>query len=254
MSISCKCYPIPGSAIFKRVAILIITTTLGYPTAVYSFTWQPTPLQYALLPDYCKARMSDHFQNRQGTWRNRFPINEAQIKHWKQKVGADFIHMHHYCAGLGWLMNAETLSSDRKTWAYKQAELEINYTIGRSRPTSPIWLEMNIAQARARAGLGKRKEAIAQLTQLQAQNPKSPDVYVVIAQILDRSGQTEEAISVLENGMAKTSEKGPLLFYLARYYYDIGDVNKAAELTPIAEAQGMKMDSLRERLGTQISP
>lgn len=148
-------------------------------------------------------------------------------------------------------MQAETPSYTRRNWAYRQAEEEIAYTIGRSVATSPIWVEMNIAQAKAKAGLRKQKEAISQLSQLQSQYPKSPDIYVAMAQILNRTGKTEDAITILENGMDKTSKKGPLLFYLARYYYDIGDVRMANELLPIAEAQGMKMDGLRKLLGTK---
>jgi len=158
--------------------------------------------------------------------------------------------MHHYCAGLGYLMQAQSPSYKRKRYAYKRAQQEIAYTIGKSQPKSPLWLEMNIAQAKAKAGQRKWNLAIAQLTRLQAQYPSRPEVYITVAQIYKRQGKTGKAIAALEDGMKATSKKGPLLFYLARYYYEIGDINKAAELTPIAEAHGMKMDSLKARLPT----
>ena len=81
-----------------------------------------------------------------------------------------------------------------------------------------------------------------------SQSPGRADIYVELAKLLDSEGKVTEAIDVLEQGMEKVSKKGPLLFYLARYYYSLGDTDKAAALTARAEASGMKMDSLRRML------
>ena len=121
---------------------------------------------------------------------------------------------------------------------------------------------MNLAQARARAGLARTarsegdndlaskeyERATSQLVNLQRQSPGRADIYVELAKLLDSEGKVTEAIDVLEQGMEKVSKKGPLLFYLARYYYSLGDTDKAAALTARAEASGMKMDSLRRML------
>lgn len=231
---------------------LLVTLVGSEPT--YAFMWTPSQLQYDLMPDHCKARMSDHHRNRNRSWAIRLPINEQEISYWKKKVGPDWPHMHHYCGGLGWLMLAESPTMQRRQgksrhWGYRQADHEISYTINKSSPSSPIWIEMNIAQARARAGLGNLDQALAQFLALQKLAPNRSDVYIEMAKVQKRSGKTEDAIVTLEEGMRKASQKGPILFYLARYYYDVGDLEKARELTASAERQGMKMDSLKQRLG-----
>lgn len=133
--------------------------------------------------------------------------------------------------------------------AYGQAKSEIAYVIKQSRPTFPLWIEMNIAQARARAGLKQYDEAVAQLANLQQQAPKRPEIYVELAKVLKKSGKVADAIDVLEKGLDNASKKGPLLFYLAHYYYDRGNLERSAQFMARAEAEGMKMDSLRRRLG-----
>ena len=132
-------------------------------------------------------------------------------------------------------------------YAYGQAEGETGYTISYSQPSAPLWIDMNIAQARARAGLEKYDDAIAQLSDLLIQAPTRSEIYVELAKILSKAGKVQDAINVLEKGMDKVANKGPLLFYLAHYYYDIGDVERSVKLTGRAEAAGMKMDSLRKR-------
>ena len=246
--------------VFQPIKRSLFVCSLAYflvcSQGVFAFQWNPTELQYALLPEHCKVQLSSR------PWRNhaRFErsVSSAQHDHWEKRIGRDFQHMHHYCAGLGWLMMAESPTMLRRAGinaasAYGRAVGEIGYTINQSSPSSPLWIEMNIAQARARAGLGKYDQAITQLSALLQQKnaQKRSDIYVELGKVFHGSGNIIEAIEVLEQGMKKVPKKGPLLFYLARYYNDIGDLERSAELTARAEAAGMKMDSLRGRQGAR---
>lgn len=235
----------------RRYAHSVLTAVLCLVPAgvAHAFTWEPTPTLFALMPEHCKARLADHQRNRRGEWKHRFPINEPRIREYRQLIGHDFIHMHHYCAGLGHLMLANT-SRARSQWNFKRAEAEIDYTIGRSNPSEPLWVEMNIAQARARSGLGKHSEAIRQLERLLTLQPDNETIYVELAQVKRRAGNINDAIAILEEGLAKGAKEGPIMFYLARYHWDLGDTERARELTERAEAAGMKMDSLRAKLGS----
>lgn len=210
-----------------------------------AFDWQPTQLQFYFLPEYCQAKMADFGSNRAGRWRERFPINERLIKSWKERIGYDFVHMHHYCAGLGYLATTPP--------TYHRAVPEINYTRSKSRPGSPLWADMSINYARAVEGLGRRGEAIEILTDLQGQEPTNVDVYVALGATLKRAGKLEDAIAALEEGVTQAGNKRPALFWLAHYYHEAGDINRAAELTRLAEQAGMKMDSLREKLGPAMN-
>jgi tetratricopeptide (TPR) repeat protein len=237
----------------KLLLTLAMTSSFLFPNASYADKWVSSELEYALLPEHCKVQLSSR------PWRQReafeWKISKAQADYWQKRIGPDFVHMHHYCLGLQWLMLAESPTLRRKRanrsakWAYGQAIAEIAYVIKQSRPTYPLWIEINIAQAQARAGLKQYDEAVAQLANLQQQAPKRPEIYVELAKVLKKAGKVPDAIDVLEKGLDNASKKGPLLFYLAHYYYDLGNTERSAQFMARAEAEGMKMDSLRRRLG-----
>jgi tetratricopeptide (TPR) repeat protein len=108
---------------------------------------------------------------------------------------------------------------------------------------------MSISYARALAGSGQWGESQAVFQDLLADNPSNSDIWVEYAKQLKRRGKLNDAIALLEQGLEKANKKGPLLYWLAVYQYDLGDLARAAETTARAEAAGMKVDSLKRRLG-----
>ncbi len=52
-----------------------------------------------------------------------------------------------------------------------------------------------------------------------------------IATSLEKQGKPRQAISVIENALSSRAEDGPLYLALAQYYIEIGNAQKAAELT-----------------------
>jgi hypothetical protein len=70
---------------------------------------------------------------------------------------------------------------------------------------------------------------------------------------LKRRGKLNDAIALLEQGLEKASKQGPLLYWLAQYQYEVGDLTRAAETAARAEAAGMKMRSLNRKLGREGS-
>ena len=240
-----------SDATYSFLSFLIFALSFVYPNPLHADKWVLSELQYALLPEHCKVQLSS------AKFRGKSPfelkITNTRRDYWRKKVGKAWHHMHHYCRGLQLLTAAENTAMLRRSGgdrhsAYSGAESEIEYTIQQVDPSSPIWFEMNAAQARARVGLGKYDQAISQLLELQAQAPQRPETYVELAKTYKSAGEITSALGVLEKGLANVTTKGPILFYLAYYYYEIGDAARSSEFIARAEAAGMKMDSLRRRL------
>jgi tetratricopeptide (TPR) repeat protein len=237
----------------------MILTACLVSLPAHGFMFQPDKLDIYLLPEHCQMKLADFGNNRDGSWPVRIPVNEKRIAYWRGLIGPDWRHMHHYCAGLALLALArDPARLERRnrsaSFIYRQASAEMNYTISRSNSRQPLWIEMNMNQAKALAGQGKVNDAVDKLTKLIALAPANQDLYVTLAKMEHRRGKVEEAVAILEAGLERAKVKGPILFYLARYTYDMGDVQRAAELTLRAEKAGMKMDSLREKLGSAIAP
>jgi predicted Zn-dependent protease len=228
-------------------ALCAFALCLTPSTAALAFSFQPTPLQFALLPDHCKARLVDFYAHREGSWKHKFPINETRITRYRKLIGPDYAHMHHYCAGLAHLARANEKPRNSHN-AFRVAKGEISYTLSRSNPQQPLWIEMSIAHAKAAAGLGEVDAALAELRALLKLAPDNEVIYLAIAQIQKRAGAINDAINTLEEGLRQNGKPGPLLFFLAQYHADLGDITEARTLAQKAEAAGMKMDRLKKRL------
>jgi tetratricopeptide (TPR) repeat protein len=180
-------------------------------------------------------------------------MSKEQIAYWK-KVTPNFVDIHHYCWGLLFLSRAQQPRNMANAQGmFRSAAKQIDYVRSRSSERSPLWGEMTLKYARAKEGMGARDEAIRLLVQLRKLSPGNAHTSVALAQTLERGEKLDEAIAVLEEGLKVANPKGPMLFWLARYHYDAGNTERAAELLPLAEQEGMKMDSLRERLGASTA-
>lgn len=236
-----------------RSALLLATVAMASSMPANAIDVQPSEVQFFLLPEYCKAKLADSPQNRQGRWNVRLPVNEQRIDYWRAQIGADWPHLGQYCGGLIYLSMAQSpteirRSRDTAAGLFQRAAGAIGTARDQVTPGSALWAEMGVKQARALEGAGNREAALNRLVELQQLVPENTDVYVALGQTLKRGGQLRDAIAILEEGLENVRNDGPLLFYLARYYYAAGDIQRAAELLPQAEEKGMKMDSLRERL------
>jgi tetratricopeptide (TPR) repeat protein len=181
-------------------------------------------------------------------------VPDSHIPRWKEKVGAtDFLHLHHYCYGLAIMSNAEDADVLRRSRyssgeMYARAVGEIDYTRSKSRPGAPLWHVMSISYARALGRAGRWSESKAVFEESIADNPHDPNAWVEYAKLLKWRGELNDAIALLQEGLNTASNPGPLLYWLAIYQYELGDFSRAAETAVRAEAAGMKMDSLAEKL------
>jgi tetratricopeptide (TPR) repeat protein len=252
-----------------RTLLFMVSLWLCMSQSAFGSGWVPTTKQYFLLPDYCQAKMSEHMRGplageigRTSVWRGEAAVMlvpEAQMPRWKNRVGADFLHLHHYCYALALMNDADDPVLRRRGGAspgaiYGQALAQIEATRSKSRPGAPLWEVMTISYARALAGSGDWGESQAVFQELLANNPSNSDIWLEYAKQLKRRGKVNDAITLLEQGLDKANKKGPLLYWLAIYQFDLGDLTRAAETTARAEAAGMKVDSLKRRLGRTAVP
>ena len=70
--------------ILKLLIIISLLLTSQWACGAYP----GTDADFAVLPPYCKARLSP--------LGDKDPSNQL----WNRRLGHDFLHIHHYCAGL----------------------------------------------------------------------------------------------------------------------------------------------------------
>lgn len=112
------------------------------PSLAQAFNFKPTPAEWAMWPDYCKARYVTTSVGRESPYRSTVP--PAAIESWKSRLGnTTYTHVHHYCASLVYMQRASAAQSNQeRNHLLRMAEGDCNYTLKRIPPNSPIYRDV----------------------------------------------------------------------------------------------------------------
>jgi len=127
----------PSRLLVTSVGALLF---LFYEHSLAIGNFKPTQSELAALPPFCKPR-AEAYGNQN---------DHPEVKHWHEVFGPDWIHMHHYCAGLN-AINASYRSANRqeKDNNLRKAIGEFTYTINNSNPNTKIAAEMLMNRGQA---------------------------------------------------------------------------------------------------------
>jgi len=131
----------PSNRQHRRIMVLAAALTL-LPCVAHAYHFKPTPAEWALWPDYCKARYVTTTIGRKSPYKSMFP--PAAVDNWRHRIGTQtYTHIHHYCASLVYLQRAGVAASNQeRNYLLRLAEGDCNYTLKRIPPTSPLYREV----------------------------------------------------------------------------------------------------------------
>jgi hypothetical protein len=112
------------------------------PTGAVAYSFKPTPAEWAMWPDFCKARYVQTSIGRKSPYHGTVPAASKQTA--EKRLGNDaFTHVHHYCASLVYIQRAGVArSGQERKHLLRQAEGDCNYSLKRTPATSPIYREI----------------------------------------------------------------------------------------------------------------
>jgi hypothetical protein len=136
----------------RRLLALCLSTLLPMTSAAFDF--KPTPAEFAVWTDYCKARYVVSVVGKTSPYASM--VTPAMVQMWRTRLGpATFEPLHHHCAGLIHMQRAGLAQDEQhRRYEYRNAERESRYTLERIPPTSPLYREVlgNVQMARAMQG------------------------------------------------------------------------------------------------------
>lgn len=137
-----------------RIASIVVALAMLLPSHVSAYDFKPAPAEWAMWPDYCKARYVTTAVGKASVYYSMFP--PAGVQRWRTLLGIPtFDAVHHYCAGLIWMQRASLATTDQqRRHMLRNAEAESRYTFERIPPTSPIYREVASNLQLSRAMLG----------------------------------------------------------------------------------------------------
>lgn len=167
--------------------------------------WKPSPAEMAMLPPYCAARFDER--------------SEA-FKSWKSSMGQDFIHVHHYCAGLNFVNRARGMaSSDKDRRGTLEAALRnFDYMLAHTHPDFSLRPEILMNRGIALSMMNRMGEAVGNLLQSIEADPNQPRAYLTLADMYDKQRNRVKALETVTEGL----RHNPDTKSLQRRYTELG--------------------------------
>jgi len=122
--------------------------------------------------------------------------------HWASVMGPGYEHFHHYCWGLSRMNRYYRHLSDPDRNIYLEKVIDdFTYTISKVPGTFRMLPEMLTARGKVFAMLNRSTEAIKDLQRAIKVNPKYEKSYATLADIFVKSGQSDVAREIINQGL-----------------------------------------------------
>ncbi|MFP5381974.1 MAG: tetratricopeptide repeat protein [Gammaproteobacteria bacterium] len=198
------------SAEMRNAAWLIgMLVLLGGGEAWAIGNFKPTPAELGVLPAFCGPRAQPYGND----------SDHPEVKPWLPIYGSDWIHLHHYCAGLNFI-NQSYRSANKleKDGTLRSAVRELDYTLKNCRPGTQLYAEILLARGTALFGLRRLTEASRDLENALAIDPKLRRAYSLLADSYVALKRKDKALETVAEGI----RHNPEAVSLKRHYDELG--------------------------------
>lgn len=193
------------------ILAFIVALTAG---PVHAF--RPSQAEMATLPPYCAAR---------------FEEGSPAFATWRASMGGDFIHVHHYCAGLNFLNRSYGISSAKDRQGTLGGALrQFDYMLTHVQPGFSLRPEILLHRGITLSLLKRPGEAVANLQQAIDMNPGLARAYQALADLHLKLKDRAKALEVVTAGL----RHNPGTTSLQRRYTELG--GKLPYPAPLAAA------------------
>ena len=174
MEIMTKLLVIVFGVLFSKSALALL------PSAIQ-------PDEFAMLPAYCKAKLS---------------ADANDDKLYSGSIGPDWLHIHHYCFALNFTNRFYKATNPNDKRHYLRSALDNHdYMFTHSKPDFWMRPEIHTEKAKQLRAAKRYSEAIAELTRAISIKADYWSAYVVLSDVLAEMNKKQEAISTVEKGL-----------------------------------------------------
>lgn len=168
--------------------------------------WVPTDAEMVSLPPYCKAKMKSN-------------PGSPDYKTWESTLGKDFMHTHHYCAGINFLNRYyRSRNIGDKRYNLKNAVDNFNYMVDHASPDYSLMPEVYLNRGLAFSLMQQPGAAMTDLNKAIQLNPGQSRAYNVLADYYVKSRQKGKALDTVTEGL----RHNPGTRSLQRRYTELG--------------------------------
>jgi len=168
--------------------------------------WAPTDSEMASLPPYCKARM----KSGQGS---------PEYKMWEGTLGKDFLHTHHYCAGINFINRYyRSRSQQDKRLNLNNAQNNLQYMVSNADPGYSLMPDVYLNLGVVYSLTSQTAQAITHFNKAIELNPRQPKAYNAMSDYYVKTKQSAKALEIVTTGL----RYNPDTKSLQRRYTELG--------------------------------
>lgn len=192
----------------SAVCLIIVSLSLS----AFAGEYPETEADFLRLPKYCKARFSD----------SQSPLYQK----WDKILGANFIHVHHFCAALHserashLIVGVSPIDNQRKQSYITSAIRNIDYMEKHATPSFILFPDIYLLKAEIFGSSGNSKLATEYYRKAINANKKYSKGYVKYADYLYKIGSKQIAVEILNEGLKNASNKKIVNKRLKKYQSD----------------------------------
>ncbi len=171
--------------------------------------WAPTQVEMATLPAYCAVKFDE-------------AKHAESAEMWRSTMGrGNFVHIHHYCAGLNFVNRARGMTSANKG---RQGTLEgalrnFDYVLAHTQPDFYLRPEIMMNRGIALSMMNRTGEAIGDLIKAIETDPNQPRAYMTLADVYSNKLKNRaKALETVTEGL----RHNPDTKSLQRRYTELG--------------------------------
>lgn len=169
------------------VATFCLLLVCGESAAQTNY-WKIPEAELRVLPQFC---------------RTGFAVYKLQGKEW----------LNHLCPGLYALNDAQKIvgNEEKRRYALDRAVGELSYTINNTTDQVPFRSSIFVKRGNAYEMQGNHGKAIADYQAAIVRDAKNATAYTALANLFSKMGAKDEALQVIDNGLAANPESKALL-------------------------------------------
>lgn len=169
---------------------LLLSLTVLAATANAASQW--TDSEIKAMPPYCAARL------------HKAP---AQEDYWKGAIGPDYLHVHHYCEGIGYLNRYYNAASARdKKFNLQSAMGNLNYIASNANPSGSLMPGIYMNRGQVNSLLKQDAAAISDLLKAIELDPKLTRAYSLAVDHYLKLNQKGRALELATDGVRRNPD------------------------------------------------